>query len=130
MKTYNCLNCNKVHNWRGPNFANKYCDNKCQKMYEHKSFIAEWKQGHRDGRCGKTQTSKHLYRYILEKQEYKCVGCGISDWVGKSITLELDHINGDSTNNTESNLRMLCPNCHSQTGTYKAKNIGRGRKDR
>lgn len=130
MKTYICLNCGKEHKWRGINFANKYCNNKCQKEYEYKHFIAEWQQGRRDGVCGKFQTSRYLRRFILEKQEHKCIGCGIDSWLGKNITLELDHIDGDSANNTEDNLRILCPNCHSQTETYKSKNVGRGRKGR
>ena len=56
--------------------------------------------------------------------------CGIDTWQGFAIILELDHIDGNSENNGEQNLRCLCPNCHSQTPTYKAKNIGKGRKQR
>ena len=130
MKTYFCLNCNKEHKWRGVNYANKYCDNKCQQAFEFKQYIVEWKQGLRDGKCGKLQTSKYIKRYILEKQDGKCAECGIDNWLGFSITLELDHKDGNSDNNAEENLRCLCPNCHSQTPTYKAKNVGNGRKHR
>ncbi len=130
MKTYSCLNCGTEHKWRGVNFANKYCDNKCQTEFQYKQYITEWKQGLQDGMRGKLQTSDYIRRYILEKQDYKCADCGIDSWCGKPIKLELDHINGDSTNNKEENLRCLCPNCHSQTPTYKAKNKGNGRKHR
>lgn len=130
MKTFSCLNCGTEHKWRGVNFANKYCDNQCQKDFEYKQYIAEWKQGLQNGKCGKLQTSKYIKRYILEKQEGKCASCGIDSWLGSSITLELDHKDGNSDNNTEKNLRCLCPNCHSQTPTYKAKNVGKGRKHR
>lgn len=130
MKTYNCLNCGKEHLFRGIQYANKYCNNKCQKEYEYKKYIVEWKQGIVNGRKGKLQTSAHIKRYILAKQEYKCSRCGIESWFGDALTLELDHINGDSENNKEENLRCLCPNCHSQTPTYKSKNIGKGRKSR
>jgi hypothetical protein len=45
---------------------------------------------------------------------YKCVECGnIGEWLGKSLTLEIDHIDGDWRNNLEANLRYLCPNCHA-----------------
>ena len=52
----------------------------------------------------------------------KCVWCGRKTWRGKPILLELDHIDGDHLNNELSNLRLLCPNCHAQTPTYKGRN--------
>lgn len=54
-----------------------------------------------------------------------CNICGIVEWNGKPISLHLDHIDGDATNNLLSNLRILCPNCHSQTKTYCGKNTKR-----
>ena len=64
-----------------------------------------------------------LKKRILHESNYKCECCGISDWQGKSITLDMDHIDGNPQNNDRTNLRILCPNCHSQTHTYKARNI-------
>ena len=54
--------------------------------------------------------------------EYKCAICGLTDWLGKEITLQLDHINGVNNDHRIENLRFLCPNCHSQTDTYAGKN--------
>jgi len=54
--------------------------------------------------------------------ENKCSVCGISEWNGSPIGMHLDHINGISTDHRIDNLRMLCPNCHSQTDTYCGKN--------
>lgn len=54
--------------------------------------------------------------------DYKCSICGISTWQNKPLTLQLDHINGDNRDNRIENLRLLCPNCHSQTGTFCKKN--------
>jgi 5-methylcytosine-specific restriction endonuclease McrA len=51
--------------------------------------------------------------------------CGVDTWLGKPITLHLDHIDGDNTNNRIENLRLLCPNCHSQTSTYCGRNKGK-----
>jgi len=52
----------------------------------------------------------------------ECVGCGIgSTYNGKPITLELDHMNGNRFDHSLSNLRILCPNCHSQTDTFRFK---------
>lgn len=58
--------------------------------------------------------------FLKEDVVYKCAfaECGISEWQGKTLTLHLDHIDGNHTNNILSNLRWLCPNCHQQTDTW------------
>lgn len=63
----------------------------------------------------------HILRkkIVMEEQEYKCSHCGLTEWMGLRITLELDHIDGNNKNNVRSNLRCLCPNCHSITDTWK-----------
>ncbi len=55
--------------------------------------------------------------------ENKCGVCGIEDWNDKPLNMELDHIDGNRHNHLRKNLRMICPNCHSQTPTYCSKNI-------
>lgn len=66
---------------------------------------------------------RSLRKYLLEKSG-KCAECGIGEWQSKPITLECDHKDGDITNNRFSNARLLCPNCHSQTPTFRYKNFG------
>lgn len=72
--------------------------------------------------------SEILKRYLLEYGvSYKCSCCGISNWLGKPITLEIDHIDGLRNHNNLENLRFLCPNCHSQTDTWRGRNINSGK---
>lgn len=53
----------------------------------------------------------------------ECYICGIKEWLGQRLVLHLDHVNGDGDDHDLGNLRMLCPNCHSQTETYCGRNI-------
>ena len=62
---------------------------------------------------------KRLFRENIKIKQ--CEECGITEWNGKEIIFELDHVNGDNTNNKIDNLRILCPNCHSQTPTFRNK---------
>ena len=77
-----------------------------------------------EGRHPYFQTLKLKKRLIKEKiKENKCEVCGISKWKDKELIMQLDHIDGNSHNHKLDNLRMICPNCHSQTHTYCGKNI-------
>ncbi len=67
---------------------------------------------------------RYLFRYGLA--EKKCKICGLSEWMGKEMPLTLDHINGINNDNRLENVRILCPNCHSQTDTFCGKNKGNG----
>ncbi len=57
--------------------------------------------------------------WYLRTVEYKCESCNIHEWNGKHLVLELEHINGDRRDNRKENLKLLCPNCHSQTETFR-----------
>lgn len=57
----------------------------------------------------------------------ECEICGLSEWRGQPLTIQVDHRNGVNDDHRLENLRMLCPNCHSQTETYAARNRRRDR---
>ena len=60
-------------------------------------------------------------------KDHKCEVCGITEWNGMVLTLELDHINGSSNDHRLENLRFLCPNCHSLTETWRGRNTNSGK---
>lgn len=73
-------------------------------------------------------TSSGLLRQRLIREavlEPCCSSCRLDEWLGLPIALELDHVNGDRNDNRLDNLRLLCPNCHAQTATWRGRNIGR-----
>ena len=68
------------------------------------------------------KTYKLKLRLFKERGwEHVCSSCELTDWLGQPIPLELDHIDGNPYNHIETNLRLLCPNCHAQTPTYRSK---------
>lgn len=76
----------------------------------------------RESRVNKTVLRNFIRRNNILKLQ--CLECGIkNEWNRKPIVLEIDHINGKSSDNRIENLRMLCPNCHSQTNTYRRRTL-------
>ena len=121
--TWHCLNCGKEHEtvaWR----VGKYCNLKCQKEFQSKERVRQWLEEDKDWKRQAPQWAKN---YLQELRGEGCEICGITEWNRKSIVLEMDHIDGNHEHNHPDNLRLICPNCHSQTDTYKAKNTGKGR---
>lgn len=105
-----------------------YCNHICQQEYQYKEYIKKWKNGEVDGtKSNGNAISSYVYRYIKERDGHKCSICGNTEWMDKHIPLILDHIDGNSENNDEWNLRYVCGNCDMQLPTYKARNIGSGR---
>lgn len=72
------------------------------------------------------QSYKLKHKILMERLlPRKCAGCGLKRWRGKPIPLELEHKDGNNSNNSLDNLELLCPNCHAQTSTYRGLNIRR-----
>lgn len=73
---------------------------------------------------GRLENSHKLKLRLFEEgiKQCKCESCGLTEWMNKPVPLELDHMNGNRKDNRIKNLRILCPNCHAQTDTYRSRN--------
>jgi 5-methylcytosine-specific restriction endonuclease McrA len=123
---YKCLHCKKECE-SSRQKTNKYCSIQCQVEYQYTTRVKEWLV---EGKDWKGMIPNWVRRALAEKFGYKCSLCNITEYNSKPIVLEVDHKDGDHSNNTIKNLRLICPNCHSQTPTYKNRNIGSGRTSR
>lgn len=114
-----CVECNTVLKRQG-----KFCNNICEQKYKTKDKDKLVLEGKASSRVCKN--------YLIKVKGNKCEECGWSkkNIVTGKIPIELEHIDGNSENNNLTNLKLLCPNCHSLTPTYKALNIGKGRHSR
>lgn len=120
MKIYNCLHCGKENRW-GYSKTNKFCDNICQGQYK---WIHTTIPRIEAGECT-VNSGPVLKKYLIENYGEKCFECGqLPSHNKKPLVLQLDHIDGNSDNNYPSNIRLLCPNCHSQTDNFGSKGKG------
>lgn len=106
-----------------------YCK-RCVVIVNKRKAIDSWLSGEWSGTGEKSKLlSTTIRKYLLEEADYKCSQCGFSGFhpVGGWSILEIDHINGLSYDNRPENLRVLCPNCHAMTPTFRASNIGVGK---
>ena len=93
---------------------NKYCD-ACIADGRHINKITNWENA-KDDRVRK--------RILLEVRGHQCESCELTTWLDQPIPLELHHVDGNADNSDESNLILICPNCHALTDNYKGANIG------
>lgn len=113
------------------NSMSKYCSNDCQRDFEYRNRVSSWLKGEYPGYTGKAaQTSNFVRKYLFETRGEKCEECGWNKRhpIDNSILLEIDHVDGDAKNCTPDNLKILCPNCHAMTPTFRARNKVSSRK--
>lgn len=110
-------------------YANTYCSSKCFGEYAYQKRIEKWKSGVDSGKYYPYSLAVHIRKYILRKYGNKCAVCGWSEINPhtRKYPLQVHHLDGDWRNSSEENLILLCPNCHSLTETYGARNKGNGR---
>lgn len=119
-----CLNCNAAIN------SEKFCNHLCQQAFTRKVLYEKiLRRGYfypyGTGR-DKPRSGDKAKRFLIEQNGHVCSICGNTEWMGQSIPLVLDHINGDAVDWSISNLRLLCGNCNMQQPTFGARNKGRG----
>jgi predicted HNH restriction endonuclease len=91
--------------------TNKYCAECIEKRVYQRTFDTQ-----------AIKSDKTRKKVLLQTRGQVCEGCGLTEWKGHPIPLDLHHVDGDTDNNTEANLQLLCPNCHAITGTHKRRN--------
>jgi len=137
---YGCGQIAKYRNGSG----NLMCDDRCTKCPKNKeSNSLGLAKAHLEGRLNTNHlTRKHrqgnlgkrhavfgnpgkgdFKNSLLTERGHQCENCKLSEWLGQPIMLELEHTDGCRQNNTRENLKLLCPNCHSQTPTWRGRNI-------
>ncbi len=111
----------------------------CQRVFGF--CAAAWEKARRRGEIKPRTYGKPLEQILISRGgsrrnvklrllrsgvfENRCCICGLTEWRGTLLVMHLDHVNGVKDDHRLENLRMLCPNCHSQTDTYGARNKGR-----
>lgn len=116
-----CLHCRKDFKARG---ETKYCGSACFQAHRKELSQKRLLEGHDAG-----LSQQALRRRLIEMHGAACMECGWNkvNPTSRSCPVELEHIDGNSTNNVLPNLKLLCPNCHSLSPTYKGLNRGKGR---
>jgi hypothetical protein len=117
----NCKNCTKEFS-KHYGSTGVFCGHTCQGLFRKKETRERFK-------LGLISNRKRLKEILLEIKD-SCWECDLKEWQGVLLPLEVDHIDGNVGHDMPDNVRLLCPNCHSITPTWKAKNKGNGRASR
>ena len=118
-----CIVCGKKLN----GYNTMFCSTECRRIFEEKQYyeyIEHWKKGEEPGHTPCFKIHRYVKRYLLEKYNNSCQECGWNKenpYTG-TVPLQIHHIDGDCTNNSEENLQLLCPNCHALTENFGSRN--------
>ena len=100
--------------------SRKYCNHSCRANHQKDDLVEKVKSGIIFDRGA-------IRKVLFRINGRKCYECKLTEWIGNPIPIEVDHIDGNAGNNSFDNLRLLCPNCHAITDTWKGRNKGNGR---
>lgn len=139
-----------MHDWRMPRYDWKAIQQYFDEGHTYRECMtrfgfgaAAWTSALRTGRLRAFTRREKLCEYLSKKLDRgqlrrrllkegiltdRCYECGITHWLGERLSLHLDHINGEKSDSRPENLRLLCPNCHSQTQTFGSRNARRKRR--
>jgi len=109
---FTCLSCGKQNNVRGHIYTNKYCNNKCQQEHRSRLLVKDWKDT--AGQIRWRQVPDYVKRYLIGERGHRCEVCLNTDHNKLEIPLVVDYLDNDSSNNAETNLQLICPNCRTQ----------------
>jgi hypothetical protein len=118
-KSKKCIVCNS-------DTSGRFCSNTCYSINKRNQINLSIDDGDTSFNC------KFYKNYLIEKYGNRCMECdwSIKNPITGNVPIQLEHIDGDSSNNSLNNLKLLCPNCHSLTSTYGFLNNGKGRSER
>lgn len=111
-----CIFCGIDFKYSPSQHTGKYCSLRCSADARMVSINQKNRKLYSEGQLKNRAT---IRKFLSEDVGYLCILCKLSSWNDQPITLQVDHIDGNPDNNSPVNLRLLCPNCHSQTETYK-----------
>jgi membrane-associated HD superfamily phosphohydrolase len=113
---FTCLSCGKVNPVKGHSYTNKYCNNSCQQEHQrrNKMFekVQEWKESKEPQAWAKIPD--WIKQYLIQNRGHACEVCDTKFWNGDKVPLDVIYKDGDSYNNKEDNLQLICPNCRAQ----------------
>jgi len=123
-----CLNCSKEPI---PN-RSTYCSSRCGSRHRDRIYINRWQNKLETGYTSPGRLKNCVRRYILAKYNYACARCGWNERhpVDNLPCVQIDHKDGNILNCYEENLEVLCPNCHSLTDTFMARNSNKNKETR
>jgi Zn finger protein HypA/HybF involved in hydrogenase expression len=123
----NCETCGSFTKRR----ASRYCSVSCSNVGRGRASLERWQRGEEPGHAN-GHIKGTIRQYLLDKRGERCENCGWAERnpVTGKVPVQIDHIDGDWSNSSEENLRILCPNCHSLTPSFGSLNNGRGRPKR